>query len=92
VSDKKVIIFGKEGCAKCTSTKNKVGHCINKWGLDGAVPVVFHNMDTLDGLSESAFHNVAKIPTTIVERSEATLARWDGEIPKSESLRASLQA
>lgn len=88
----RVIIFGKQSCAKCTTTKNKIGHYINKWGLEGEVPIEFMDMDTVDGLSEGAFRDVWEIPTTIVERSDATVARWDGEIPKSESLRASLTA
>lgn len=89
--EKKVIIFGKSDCAKCKTTKNKIDHYINKWGLDGRVPVVFFNVDTVDGLTESAFRDVAKIPTTIVEQSDMTLARWDGDVPQSETLRASLQ-
>ena len=90
MAEKKILIFGKQDCAKCTTTKNKVGHYVNKLGLVGEVPVVFMDMDSTDGLSEGAFRDVWKIPTTIVEREHATVARWDGEIPKSESLQASL--
>ena len=86
----KVIIFGKEGCAKCDTTKNKVGHYISKWGLDGEVPIEFKDMDSLDGLSEGAYRDVWEIPTTIVEHSDSEVARWDGEVPQSESLHASL--
>ena len=89
---KKVIIFGKQNCAKCTTTKNKVGHYINKWGLDGEVPVVFMDMESVDGLTEGSFRDVWDIPTTIVESAEATVARWNGEVPKSELLRESLGA
>jgi len=92
MADKRVLIFGKEGCVKCKTTKNKVGHYINKWGLDGEVPVVFMDMETLDGLSEGAFRDVWEVPTTIIEGSDDTIARWDGEVPSSESLRTSLQA
>jgi len=92
MAEKKVLIFGKEGCAKCKTTKNKIGHYINKWGLDGEIPVVFVDMDTVDGLSEGAFRDVWEVPTTIIEGSDDTIARWDGEVPTSESLRTSLQA
>lgn len=92
MAGKRVLIFGKTGCAKCTTTKNKVGHYVNKWGLDGEVPVVFMDVDSLEGLSEGAFRDVWQVPTTIVEQSDETVARWDGEIPKSESLRVSLGA
>ena len=87
---KKVLIFGKQGCAKCMTTKNKVGHYINKWGLDGEVPVEFMDMDSVDGLAEGAYRDVWDIPTTIVEHSDNTVARWDGEVPKREVLHASL--
>jgi len=90
MAGKKIIIFGKEGCAKCQTTKNKVGHYVNKWGLDGEVPVVFMDMDTVDGLTEGSFRDVWQIPTTIVEQSDSTIARWDGEVPKSDSLRTFL--
>jgi len=87
---KTILIFGKQGCAKCTTTKNKVGHYINKWGLVGEVPVIFMDMDSADGLGEGAFREVSKLPTTIVEQRESAVARWDGEVPNSEALRASL--
>ncbi|MCX6377185.1 MAG: hypothetical protein NTU88_14340 [Armatimonadetes bacterium] len=87
---KTIFIFGKQGCAKCTTTKNKVGHYINKWGLVGEVPVIFMDMDSVDGLSEGAFREVCKIPTTIVEHRDNAVARWDGKVPNSEELRSSL--
>jgi thioredoxin family protein len=88
----KVMIFGKADCAKCKTTKNKVGHYINRWGLDAEVPIVFMDMDTIEGLSEGAFRDVWEVPTTIVEQPNGSVARWDGEVPKSEALRASLTA
>ncbi len=90
MSEAKVLIFGKKGCAKCTTTKNKVGHYINKWGLDGEVPVEFLDMDSVDGLTEGAFRDVWDIPTTIVEQDRAVVARWDGQVPKSGWLGESL--
>ena len=41
--------------------------------------VVFFDMDTVDGMAEGAFRDVADIPTTIVRDSGVDLARWDGE-------------
>ncbi len=90
MNQKRVMIFGKQGCAKCTTTKNKVGHYINKWGLDGQVPIQFVDMESLDGLTEGAVRDVWDVPTTIVERGGSTIAKWEGEIPNSELLHASL--
>ena len=90
MAPKTVYIFGKQGCAKCTTTKNKIGHYMNKWGLHGSVPVVFMDMESPEGLGEGAFRDVLRVPTTIVEHSDGTAARWDGEVPHSETLRATL--
>ena len=92
MAGKKVLVFGKETCAKCKTTKNKVTHYMSKWGLVGEVPLVFMDVDTLEGMSEGAFRDVWKVPTTIVEHSSGTVTRWDGEVPNSDSLRASLLA
>ena len=92
MADKKILIFGKQNCGACAKAKNRVGHYVNKWGLDSEVPVVFMDMESAEGLAEGAFRDVLAVPTTIVEEGENTLARWDGEPPKSESLRALLTA
>ncbi len=88
--DRKIFIFGKEDCGACKKAKHRVGNCITKYGLTDEVPVVFMDMDSVDGLTEGAFRDVWDIPTTIVEQGETTVARWDGEPPKSESLRECL--
>ena len=88
--ERRVLIFGKQGCVKCTSTKNKVGHCLAKWGLEETVKLDFLDMASVDGMSEGAFRDVWEIPTTIVEGTEDVIARWDGEVPRSEWLRSSL--
>ena len=65
---------------------------MNKWGLDGEVPVVFVDMESVAGLAEGAMRDVWDIPTTIVEQGDSTVGRWDGEPPKSDSLREALTA
>lgn len=78
-----VKIFGKEGCAKCQTTKNKFNHFISKWNLEDKVEVVFYDMDTVEGMAEGAYIDVVDIPVTILEKNGQQLARWDGEVPKS---------
>jgi hypothetical protein len=80
----KIKIFGKQNCAKCETTKNKINHYLKKnTGLLN-VPLEFYDLDTIDGIAEGAYNDVLKIPTTIIEENENTLARWDGEVPKTE--------
>ncbi len=87
MGDKKILIFGKENCGACKKTKHRVGHYVNKWGLDGEIPVVFMDMESVDGLTEGAMRDVWEVPTTIVEHGDNVIGRWDGEPPKSDSLR-----
>lgn len=81
-------IFGKEDCAKCKTTKNKIEFFVSKWNLKEKLRIFFLDMDTVDGLSEAAYHDVLNIPTTILEKDGETLARWDGEIPKSDEFKS----
>lgn len=85
----KLKIFGKQNCAKCKSTKQKLEFFLDKWKLEN-VSLDFYDMDTIDGLSEGALHDVLKIPTVILELDGAVKARWEGEIPKSEEIKTYL--
>lgn len=87
----KISIFGKQNCAKCKTTKNKVRHFLGQWDLDHKVNVVFHDLDTIEGRAEGAFYDVDQIPLTIVEKDGDSVARWDGEIPNSQHMRFALQ-
>ena len=79
-------VFGKQNCGKCQSTKNKVNHLLEKWGLKEKVSYNFFDLDTLDGLTEGAYHGVYKIPTTVVAREQQEVARFEGDIPHSSQL------
>ena len=71
----KIKIFGKSDCAKCETTKNKVRHFIGKWDAQEKVDIMFHDMETIDGMAEGAYHDVLEIPTTIIEKDEEVLDR-----------------
>ena len=84
----RISIFGKQGCARCDTTKKKVTHFLSKWELDHKVEMVFHDLDTLDGRAEGAFYDVAdEIPLTVIERDGQQVARWEGDVPNSASVR-----
>jgi len=84
-------VFGKSGCARCKSTRDKLGHLIRKAGRADEVSLRYHDMETIDGMAEGAFNDVTTVPTTIL-RSEAgeAVARWDGRLPPSAEVRAYL--
>ena len=83
----KIKVFGKKDCAKCETTKNKFNHFISKNNYSDKVDLEFHDMDTVDGMAEGAFCDVLKIPTTVIEKEDTTIARWEGEVPNSEEFK-----
>ena len=86
-----VLIFGKPECPQCVTTKNKLMHFIQKWGLAERVKVNFHDMTTPEGMAEGAFNDVSDIPTTIIRRGEQAVARWEGVVPTTKELRQYVQ-
>ena len=86
-----VSIFGKHNCGNCQSTKKMFGFFLGKWGIADKVKVEFYDMDTTDGLAESAFHDVSNnLPTVIIANGDRTLARWEGKIPQVEEVKLTL--
>ncbi len=84
-------VYGKNGCAKCKSTRSKLGHFITKADRVGDVKVDYHDMDTVDGMAEGAFNDVTDIPTTILRADGGdALARWEGWLPPSAEVKAYL--
>lgn len=83
-------IFGKTDCAKCEAVKKKVNFFLEKWGVAGQVPVIFVNLDTVEGRADGAFYDVATVPTTVVFDGETEAGRWDGTALESDALRLAL--
>lgn len=86
-----IFVFGKQDCAKCKTTKNKLKHFLSQWQLDHKVKMVFRDLDTLEGRAEGAFYDVNRIPLTIVEKDGRSVARWEGEIPNSQHIKFALE-
>ena len=80
-------VFGKENCAKCTTTKNKLNHFLKKWDYADSATISFFDVDTMDGMAEGAFYDVGNIPTTIIEHDGSEIAKWDGEVPNSDEVK-----
>ncbi len=87
----RISIFGKQGCARCDTTKRKLTHFLGRWELDHQVDVVFHDLDTLDGRAEGAFYEVNDVPLTVIESDGRELARWDGQVPNSQRIRTVIE-
>lgn len=87
----KINVFGRDGCELCDATKRKLNHFLTKWDMHKKVEMIFHDMDTVDGRAEGAFHDVEDIPTTIVERGGEAVARWNKAVPNSDRIRAAIE-
>ena len=83
----KIEVFGKPGCGRCESTKRKLSHYLDRWGIAADVEIVSHDMESVDGRAEGAFRDVDEVPTVIVSDGEAELARWQREMFSSDALK-----
>ena len=88
-----VKIFGKPGCEYCKTTMKKFETFFDRWSIDkNIIPLLFFDMEQVDGLAEGAFYSVSKIPSTIIEKDGRILARWDGQVPLSEEFKKYFEA
>jgi len=86
-------IYGKQDCALCESAKRKVEHLLNKWQMKGAVQVVFHDVETIEGAAQGDFFDVFEVPTVLLKQNaDSVVARWDGKAPPSDELQQRLGA
>jgi hypothetical protein len=78
-------VFGKQDCAKCKSAKEKLKHVLTKVELSETVPLVFFDLDSIEGMAEGAFNDVTDQLPTIILRDDSgeTKARWNGKAPRT---------
>jgi thiol-disulfide isomerase/thioredoxin len=83
-------VYGKQNCAKCDSTKDKLAHLLGKMGLPAEI--VFVDMGTVTGRAEGAFYDVYDVPTTIVRSARGEEVARFSDIPPSEAVQDLLAA
>lgn len=78
-------VFGKPECAKCRSSKEKLTHLLAKAGLTDTVPLVFFDVDSVEGMAEGAFNDVTDNLPTVILRCDSgeAMGRWEGKVPLS---------
>ncbi len=79
---KQVFLFGKPDCQVCKDTREKLMYFKEKNNF--AATIEYYDMETVDGLTEGAFHEVEEIPTVIIFDDKKELARWVKKPPVSE--------
>lgn len=79
---KQIYVFGKPDCPVCKDTREKLAYFKEK--NDFAAQIKYYDMDTVDGLTEGAYHEVEDIPTVIIFDDKKELIRWVKKPPVSE--------
>lgn len=77
-------VFGKQNCDQCMIAVRKFEDFTGEMNIRDSVSLAFMDMETIDGLAEGSFYKVTKIPTTIIEKGNSLMARWDGTVPVSD--------
>jgi hypothetical protein len=76
----KLKLFWRRDCARCPPAK---AICTRLEG-DGFI-VEYFDTDTVDGMAEAAFYEVASTPTAIaVDEGGNEVMSWRGEVPDAE--------
>jgi hypothetical protein len=71
-----VKLFGSKNCPLCSQLQ------ICSLQLKDIVKVEYYDVDTREGLAESAYWEVIKLPTILIISSEGEiLNRYEGEVP-----------
>ena len=82
-----VKIFGKDSCDVCKSMQEKFKVFLNHWNISDWVKIVYHSVDTVDGLTEAALQDATSVPAIIIEKNGEELARWTGRAVESREFR-----
>jgi len=79
---KQIYVFGRPDCPVCKDTREKLAYFKEKNNFDAQIK--YYDMDTVDGLTEGAYHEVEDIPTVIILDDSKELIRWVKKPPVSE--------
>lgn len=74
----KILIFGKQGCPACQSVKEKMEYFSTH---HQPITIEYYDIETVDGLTESAYRRVIEIPTVILLKDEQEIKRWVQSAP-----------
>ncbi|MDO9555625.1 MAG: thioredoxin family protein [Atribacterota bacterium] len=78
----KVKIFWQKNCPHCPEAKN-LGRQLEK-----EMEVQYFNVDTVDGLAEASYYDIASTPSIVVlDNNENEIKTWRGKTPRLEEVR-----
>ncbi|MBO3802266.1 MAG: thioredoxin family protein [Candidatus Brockarchaeota archaeon] len=78
----KVKLFYREECGKCPPAKEACARLEER-----GIKVEYFDVDTVEGMAEAAFYEVAATPTAIVvDEGGKEVASWRGRAPDEEAV------
>ncbi len=83
-------VFGTKECSGCKTSMKQLDFYLKRWEISDSVNLCFYDMETSEGLAEGAYHEVVKIPTTILMDTDTLLARWEGVVPPADDVKSYL--
>jgi thiol-disulfide isomerase/thioredoxin len=85
----KLLIFGKPGCPVCQSIKEKMAYFSEK---HQSISIEYFDVETVDGITESAYRSIPEIPTVILMKENEEVKRWVQSAPIFSELKELLAA
>jgi len=78
----KIKIFWQKNCPHCPEAKN-MGKQLEK-----EVEVQYFDVDSVDGLAEASYYNIASTPSIVIADNEDNEIKiWRGNAPRVEEIR-----
>lgn len=83
----KLLIFGKSTCEVCHKVKNKLEYFAKN---EFSIPIEYFDVDTVEGMAQSAFWGISEIPTVILLQDKIEVKRWEQSAPLFSELKTLL--
>ena len=78
----KIKIFWQKNCLHCSEAKN-IGKQLEK-----EAAVQYFDIDTVDGLAEASYYDIASTPSMVVlDDDDKEIKTWRGKTPRLEEIR-----
>jgi hypothetical protein len=81
-------VFGRQSCEVCHKVNEKMEYFRSHWLNEAKID--YFDIETMDGMAEGAFNDVADIPTVVLEKDGKEQNRWTKTAPTFEELKTIL--
>ena len=90
-SSKKIMVFGKSGCATCEDAKKSLSRILDEKGLSGEIPVEFYDLTTTDARIAAAAWNIPLDPIpTVLTKNGSSVHKYEMEFRRGKPVRRNI--